>query len=146
MSTRQLLVLSALVVAGLLGVAVPVMAGTGPAHTEANGVSDGIASSHPGNAADGKKVFIADCGRCHAMKAAHTTGALGPNLDRDAVSYTNVMNAVVQGVGGIQAEYVIIKTYTTMSKAQRDQVRRGAHVMTFSQLYDVAKFVTTSRS
>jgi hypothetical protein len=42
------------------------------------------------------------------------------------VSYTNVVNAVVQGVGGIQAEYLL-------------------RVMKFQQLYDVAKFVTTQR-
>jgi mono/diheme cytochrome c family protein len=138
--------LPTLVAAGVLAVAVPVMAGTGPAKTEANGVYDGPARSHPGNAANGKTVFIADCGRCHTMKAAHTTGTLGPNLDTDSVSYTNVVDAIVQGVGGIQAEYVIIKASATMSQAQRAQVRKGAHVMTFSQLYDVAKFVTTARS
>src|SRR5262249_6437173 len=118
---RRSVALPALVAAGVLLVALPVMAGTGPAKTEANGVYDGLGSSHPGNAAAGKNVFIADCGRCHAMKAAHTTGTLGPNLDRDSVSYTNVVNAVVQGVGGIQAEYVIIKAYATMTQAQRAQ-------------------------
>jgi mono/diheme cytochrome c family protein len=145
-SCRRFIMVPTLVAAGVLAVALPVMAGTGPAKTEANGVYDGLASSHPGIAAAGKKVFIADCGRCHAMKAAHTTGTLGPNLDSDSVSYTNVVNAVVQGVGGIQAEYVIIKSYATMSQAQRAQLRKGTRVMTFAQLYDVAKFVTTARS
>jgi hypothetical protein len=65
-------------------------------------------------------------GQCHVMQAAGTKGTLGPNLDRDHVSYTNVVNAVVQGVGGIQAEYLL-------------------RVMKFQQLYDVAKFVTTQR-
>jgi hypothetical protein len=60
------------------------------------------------------------------MKAANTTGTLGPNLDRDHVSYTNVVNAVVQGVGGIQAEYLL-------------------RALTFAQLYDVAKFVVAER-
>ena len=144
---RRFAGLLTLVVAGVLAVAVPVMAGNyRPSKTEANGVYDGLSSSHPGNAANGKKVFIADCGRCHAMKAAKTTGTVGPNLSSDAVSYTNVVNAVVQGVGGIQAEYVIIKAYSTMSQAQRDEVRKGSRVMTFSELYDVAKFVTTARS
>jgi mono/diheme cytochrome c family protein len=145
-SLRRLVALPTLVAAGVLEVALPVMAGTGPAKTEANGVYDGPASSHPGNAATGKQVFIADCGRCHAMKAANTHGALGPNLDHDSVSYTNVVNAVVQGVGGIQAEYVIVKAYATMSQAQRDRARKGTRVMTFAQLYAVAKFVTTARA
>ena len=60
------------------------------------------------------------------MQAAATKGTIGPNLDRDKVSYTNVINAVVQGVGGIQAEYLL-------------------RVLKFAQLYDVAKFVTTAR-
>jgi mono/diheme cytochrome c family protein len=145
-SSFRLVALPTLVAAGVLAVAVPVMAGTGPPKSEANGVSDGPARSHPGNAASGKIVFVADCGRCHTMKAAHTSGTIGPNLDSDSVSYTNVVNAVIQGVGGIQAEYVIIKAYATMSQAQRGQVRKGARVLTFSQLYDVAKFVTTARS
>ena len=146
-SARRFSGLLTLFVAGVLAVALPGMAGNyRPSKTEANGVYDGLSSSHPGNAANGKKVFIADCGRCHAMKAANTTGTVGPNLSSDAVSYTNVVNAVVQGVGGIQAEYVIIKADSTMSQTQRDEVRKGSRVMTFSELYDVAKFVTTARS
>ena len=71
-------------------------------------------------------LFVVFCGKCHQMQAAGTKGSIGPNLDRDHVSYTNVVNAVVQGVGGIQAEYLL-------------------RVMKFQQLYDVAKFVTTQR-
>ena len=133
--------------AGLLAVAPPMMAETGPARTDANGVCGQECAAHsPGNAAIGRRVFIADCGRCHAMKAANATGTVGPNLDQDAVSYTNVVTAVLQGVGGIQAEYIVVKTYGTMSQAQRAQVKRGERVMTFSQLADVAKFVSTARS
>ncbi len=145
-SPRRLVALLTLVAAGPLAVALPVAAGNGPAKTEANGVYDGPAGSHPGNAAAGKQIFVARCGKCHAMQAAGTHGTLGPNLDNDAVSYTNVVNAVLQGVGGIQAEYVVVKAYATMSQAQREAVRKGTPVLTFTQLYDVAKFVTTKRS
>ena len=134
-----------LATAGVL--ALPVMAETGPARTDANGVCGQACAAHAqGNAAIGKNIFIADCGRCHTMKAANTTGTIGPNLDQDAVSYTNVVNAVIQGVGGIQAEYILVKAYPTMSQTQRAQVRKGERVMTFSQLADVAKFVATERS
>ena len=118
-----------LITCGVLAVALPVSAGDykpGPI-LETNGAGDdGPVKNMPGNAATGKKLFIVFCGKCHAMKAAGTKGTLGPNLDRDQVSYTNVVNAVVQGVGGIQAEYLL-------------------RVMKFQQLYDVAKFVTTAR-
>ena len=49
---------------------------------------------------------------------------LGPNLDQDAVTYTRVVTAIEEGVGGIQAEYVL-------------------RSVTFNQVYDVAKFVVT---
>jgi mono/diheme cytochrome c family protein len=126
-SRRRLLVLATLVMCGALAVALPVWASTasGPI-SEANGVGDGPLKDLPGNAANGKKLFVVFCGKCHAMQAAGTKGTIGPNLDRDRVSYTNVVNAVVQGVGGIQAEYLL-------------------RVMKFAQLYDVAKFVTTRR-
>jgi hypothetical protein len=42
------------------------------------------------------------------------------------VSYTGVVNAVIQGVGGVQAEYLL-------------------RVLTFSQIYDVAKFVVAAQ-
>jgi mono/diheme cytochrome c family protein len=112
-------VLLTLVTCGVLAVALPVSASDykpGPV----------LETDMPGNAATGKKLFVVFCGKCHVMKAAGTKGTLGPNLDRDQVSYTNVVNAVVQGVGGIQAEYLL-------------------RVMKFQQLYDVAKFVTTAR-
>lgn len=81
----------------------------------------------PGNVADGKKVFVAFCGKCHALKAAGSTGSLGPNLDQDAVTYTRVVTAIEEGVGGIQAEYVL-------------------RSVTFNEVYDVAKFVVTMRA
>lgn len=121
------MVLLTLLSCGVLAVAVPVWAGNNPQPvSEANGVSDGPLKDLPGNAAVGKKLFVVFCGKCHQMQAAGTKGSIGPNLDRDHVSYTNVVNAVVQGVGGIQAEYLL-------------------RVMKFQQLYDVAKFVTTQR-
>ena len=117
-----------LITCGVLAVALPVSADDKPGPiSETNGAGDdGPLKSLPGSAAVGKKLFIVFCGKYHVMKAADTKGTLGPNLDRDQVSYTNVVNAVVQGVGGIQAEYLL-------------------RVMKFQQLYDVAKFVTTAR-
>ena len=81
----------------------------------------------PGNVATGKKIFVAFCGKCHALKAAGSTGTLGPNLDQDAVTYTRVVTAIEEGVGGIQAEYVL-------------------RSVTFNEVYDVAKFVVTMRA
>ena len=128
MSPRRLLLLLTLIVGATLTVTLPVASGgyTPKPIQETNGVPDGSAASQPGHAAAGKKLFVVFCGKCHVMQVVHTKGTLGPNLDRDRVSYTSVINAVVQGVGGIQAEYLL-------------------RALTFSQLYDVAKFVTTQR-
>src|SRR5439155_11198817 len=94
--------------------------------SETNGVPDGPIAQQPGSAANGKKLFVVFCGKCHVMQVVNTKGTLGPNLDRDKVSYTGVVNAVIQGVGGIQAEYLL-------------------RALTFSQIYDVAKFVVLQR-
>lgn len=34
-----------------------------------------------GNTANGKTIFLANCGTCHTLAAAKTSGTLGPNLD-----------------------------------------------------------------
>src|SRR6188472_3610419 len=40
-----------------------------------------------GDVTAGKKVFVSTgCGACHRMKAAGTTGTLGPNLDKSKLS------------------------------------------------------------
>jgi cytochrome c6 len=84
------------------------------------------AAGVPGNPVDGKKVFIAFCGKCHTMAAAGSQGTLGPNLDQDRVNFAQVVSAIEEGVGGIQAEYVL-------------------RAVTFSQIYDVANFVVSNR-
>jgi cytochrome c553 len=127
-SPRRLLALLALVAGAMLAIALPVAADTykPPPIQETSGVPDGSSMNQPGHAAAGKKLFVTFCGKCHVMQIVNTKGTIGPNLDRDKVSYTGVVNAVIQGVGGIQAEYLL-------------------RALTFSQIYDVAKFVTTQR-
>src|ERR1700678_1866078 len=61
----------------------------------------------PGNTAECKTVFVAFCGKCHTFTAAGMRGTLGPNLDQDRVSFSEVVSAVEEGVGGIQAEYIL---------------------------------------
>lgn len=34
-----------------------------------------------GDATKGKTIFMTNCGSCHTLAAAHTTGTVGPNLD-----------------------------------------------------------------
>ena len=128
MTPRRIVVLLTLIVGVGLMVTLPIASGSykPPSIQETSGVPDGSTASQPGHAAAGKKIFVTFCGKCHVMQVVNTKGTIGPNLDRDQVSYTGVVNAVIQGVGGIQAEYLL-------------------RALTFSQIYDVAKFVTTQR-
>jgi mono/diheme cytochrome c family protein len=50
----------------------------------------------------GKAVFVAQCSACHALKAAGTTGTIGPNLDRSTASQAVVVNVITNGKGTMQ--------------------------------------------
>jgi mono/diheme cytochrome c family protein len=50
-------------------------------------------------AASGKEVFTANCGGCHTLADAGTSGASGPNLD-DASPDAATVKAYVRGGGG----------------------------------------------
>jgi len=56
----------------------------------------------PGGAADGKTVFAtAGCTGCHTLKAAGSTGTVGPNLDEAKPSKDLVIDRVTNGQGGM---------------------------------------------
>ena len=46
---------------------------------------------------DGKAIFKADCGSCHTLQAAGTTGTVGPNLDQLKPSEPRVVHQVTNG-------------------------------------------------
>jgi mono/diheme cytochrome c family protein len=108
---------------GALALSVPLALGAGSRGTA--GSRGG--QSMPGTTAAGKGVFVAFCGKCHTFAAAGSRGTLGPNLDQDHVSFTEVVSAIEEGVGGIQAEYIL-------------------RSVTFNQIYDVANFVVKDRT
>jgi mono/diheme cytochrome c family protein len=55
-----------------------------------------------GDAAAGKTVFAsASCGACHTMKAAGSTGTVGPNLDDLQAELPAIEEQVVNGGGGM---------------------------------------------
>ena len=53
--------------------------------------------------AAGKEIFVANCGSCHTLSDAGTTGNIGPNLDELDVSTSDVENQVTSGGGGMPA-------------------------------------------
>lgn len=57
-----------------------------------------LADKIVGNPAAGKAVFAANnCGSCHALKAAHATGAVSSNLDKKKPSYATIVSVVANG-------------------------------------------------
>jgi mono/diheme cytochrome c family protein len=50
-----------------------------------------------GSAAAGKSIFLTNCGSCHALQAAGTKGAVGPNLDSLKPNYQAVTAQVTNG-------------------------------------------------
>lgn len=50
---------------------------------------------------DGKSVFTASCGSCHALSDAGTTGAVGPSLDDSKPSKALVVDRVTNGQGAM---------------------------------------------
>jgi mono/diheme cytochrome c family protein len=54
-------------------------------------------------AADGKTVFTGNCGSCHTLAAAGTSGQVGPNLDDTSLGASDVEAIVREGRGGMPA-------------------------------------------
>src|SRR5882757_2441598 len=54
-------------------------------------------------AEEGKTVFTTNCGSCHTLKAAGTSGEVGPNLDELEPDLATVEHQVVNGGGGMPA-------------------------------------------
>lgn len=53
--------------------------------------------------AEGKEIFTSTCGGCHTLKAAGTSGEVGPNLDELEPDLATVEHQVVNGGGAMPA-------------------------------------------
>ncbi|HEU0303123.1 MAG TPA: cytochrome c [Gaiellaceae bacterium] len=52
-----------------------------------------------GQALDGKSIFTTNCGSCHTLADAGTTGTIGPNLDQALPSVALAVDRVTNGKG-----------------------------------------------
>src|SRR4029079_1271016 len=74
---------------------------TAPAPTTTSGGGGGAAQ---GDATAGEAVFSsAGCGGCHTLKAAGSSGNVGPNLDQLKPDFATVQHQVENGGGGMPA-------------------------------------------
>jgi cytochrome c6 len=56
-----------------------------------------------GQSNDGKTIFTSNCGSCHTLKDAGTSGNVGPNLDQRKPPDAVVQHQVTNGGGGMPA-------------------------------------------
>jgi cytochrome c551 len=63
----------------------------------------GAAVYGSGAGANGAVVFKANCGSCHTLSAAGTSGSVGPNLDQTSLSASDIEAKVRDGGGGMPA-------------------------------------------
>jgi mono/diheme cytochrome c family protein len=57
-----------------------------------------VAAFHlKGDSTKGKPIFLGNCGSCHTLAAAKTTGTVGPNLDTLKADYQAVTAQVTNG-------------------------------------------------
>ena len=54
-------------------------------------------------AAGGREIFVANCGSCHALSDAGTSGSVGPSLDGIGLDAAAVETQVRNGGGGMPA-------------------------------------------
>ena len=54
-----------------------------------------------GAGADGAKVFTGNCGSCHTLSAAGTSGQVGPSLDDTSLSASDIESVVRGGRGSM---------------------------------------------
>jgi mono/diheme cytochrome c family protein len=77
---------------------------TAPTETSGETETEGGGSGASGDAAAGKAVFAsAGCGGCHTLKAAGTSGNVGPNLDQLKPDEQTVKDQVEHGGGSMPA-------------------------------------------
>jgi cytochrome c6 len=63
-----------------------------------------------GDSAKGKPIFLTNCGSCHTLAAAKTTGTVGPNLDSLKPDYRAVTAQVTNGGAVMPAFKSSLKT------------------------------------
>jgi mono/diheme cytochrome c family protein len=93
-----LALMAAVVVAGCGG-----GSGTTTTATEAAEAGGEEAAGEGAIVAEGKEIFVANCGSCHTLEAAGTNGTAGPDLDEVDPEEAAVESQVINGGGAMPA-------------------------------------------
>ncbi len=89
-----------------------------------------------GNAKAGKPIFQQTCGLCHRLRAAGSTGNIGPDLDRVSLSEAVIIRAITYGGATVMSKLQAAK-YTTQMTAYGNALSTG-------QIENIAAFVYSS--
>jgi mono/diheme cytochrome c family protein len=73
------------------------------AYVAANAGLQGFAEAQVVSGTNGASIFKQKCASCHTLKAAASTGTIGPNLDQLKPSFQVAQNQVVHGGGAMPA-------------------------------------------
>jgi cytochrome c6 len=84
----------------------------------ANAGKNGFVQPVAVSGTDGKMIFTAKCGSCHTLKAAGTSGTIGPNLDQLKPPFDTAKRQVINGGGAMPA------FKDTLTAAQIDAVAK----------------------
>jgi mono/diheme cytochrome c family protein len=68
-----------------------------------------LARTSTGNPAAGKGAFVTTCGTCHMLKAAKTTGMVGPDLDKVKLTQTQITKAIKKGGASVMTKAQLAK-------------------------------------
>jgi cbb3-type cytochrome c oxidase subunit III len=97
-----------------------------------------------GDVAHGKQLFAQKCGGCHALAAAGTQGAVGPNLD-DSFAAARANGFKESAIADIVAGQIRDPgQYAVGNSAARLQANMPAHLVRGQDLDDVAAFVAAN--
>jgi len=89
-----------------------------------------------GNPKAGKATFVTTCGTCHRLKAAASSGEIGPDLNHVKLTEPTIVKAITNGGGTVMTPAQLQK-YATQMVAYK-----GA--LTAKEIQDVAAFVYVS--
>jgi mono/diheme cytochrome c family protein len=92
------------IVAWVAAAAVVVMLLAGPAVVASDKAKSGATAGYGSSASvNGAQLFKDNCGSCHTLSAAGTSGTVGPNLDHTTLSAAEIEATVRSGRGAMPA-------------------------------------------
>jgi len=98
-------ILAGIVVLALMGIAYTIGSNSGGDETTTTEAAkptttEQTTTEKTGGSDPGQELFVANCGSCHTLSAAGTTGTTGPNLDSLAPDEALVKTAIENGGAG----------------------------------------------